>query len=217
VLEAPAAGSLAEALAVVPDPERVSGHGKAFRAACHWVGGRPYSPAEVMTMASTSLRDVLDQLAEWERHHRPSIPPPPMAPLSSLEERLADRITAFAGSMRFVYLHSAWFGLWILVNLGLVSAVTGGLLPPFDPFPFGLLTMVVSLEAIFLTTFVMISQNRQAALADQRAELDYQVNVKAEAETAKLLMLVEALIAHHAELATSEVREPSRPPTPPNT
>jgi len=140
-----------------------------------------------------------------------------MAPRSSLEERLADGITAFAGSMRFVYLHSAWFGLWILVNLGLVSAVTGGLLPPFDPFPFGLLTMVVSLEAIFLTTFVMISQNRQAALADQRAELDYQVNVKAEAETAKLLMMVEALIAHHAELATSEVREPSRPPTPPNT
>lgn len=73
----------------------------------------------------------------------------------------------------------------ILVNLGLVAAAAGGLLGPFDPFPVGLLTMIVSLEAIFLATFVMISQNRLAAVADHRADLDYQVNVKAEAEIAR--------------------------------
>ena len=65
--------------------------------------------------------------------------------------RLADTITAFSGSMRFVALHVIWFGAWILLNLTVLD---------FDPFPFGLLTMVVSLEAIFLSTFVLISQNR---------------------------------------------------------
>jgi uncharacterized membrane protein len=71
--------------------------------------------------------------------------------------RLADAITGFSGSMRFVALHVVWFGVWILLNL----------LLPFDPFPFGLLTMLVSLEAIFLSTFVLISQNRH----DQRDHL----------------------------------------------
>lgn len=73
----------------------------------------------------------------------------------------------------------------------------------FDPFPFGLLTLVVSLEAIYLSTFVMIAQNRQSAVADARARSDYEVNVRAEAEIAKLLHLVEALIAHQAELTDS--------------
>ena len=70
---------------------------------------------------------------------------------ASASLRLADSITAFSGSMRFVALHVIWFGAWILLNLAVVH---------FDPFPFGLLTMVVSLEAIFLSTFVLISQNR---------------------------------------------------------
>ena len=65
--------------------------------------------------------------------------------------RLADTITAFSGSMRFVALHVIWFGAWIIINLTVLH---------FDPFPFGLLTMLVSLEAIFLSTFVLISQNR---------------------------------------------------------
>ncbi|MEP6468268.1 MAG: DUF1003 domain-containing protein [Chloroflexota bacterium] len=65
--------------------------------------------------------------------------------------RLADWITSFAGSMRFVALHVVWFGAWVLVNQ---------FAPAFDPFPFGLLTMIVSLEAIFLSTFILISQNR---------------------------------------------------------
>src|SRR3989442_2323273 len=91
------------------------------------------------------------------------------------QNRLTDAITNFAGSMPFVYLHSVWFGVWILINLGLAGASLA-----FDKFPFGLLTMIVSLEAIFLSTFVMISQNRQAARADVRAKLDFETNLRAE-------------------------------------
>jgi len=91
------------------------------------------------------------------------------------QDRAADAITTFAGSLNFVYIHSVWFGLWILLNVGLVgSAVT------FDKFPFGLLTMIVSLEAIFLSTFVMVSQNRQAARADIRSQLDFETNLRSE-------------------------------------
>ena len=91
------------------------------------------------------------------------------------QNRLTDAITNFAGSMSFVYLHTLWFGLWILINLGLAGAALA-----FDKFPFGLLTMIVSLEAIFLSTFVMISQNRQAARADIRSELDFENNIRGE-------------------------------------
>ena len=92
------------------------------------------------------------------------------------EDRLADRVTAFAGSMAFIYIHAAWFGTWIVVNLG--RHVLG--VPRFDPFPFGLLTMVVSLEAIFLATLVMISQNRQSHRSDIRSEIDFENNLRAE-------------------------------------
>ncbi len=93
------------------------------------------------------------------------------------EGKAADKITTFAGTMSFVYIHTVWFSIWILTNLGLL-----GLGLEFDKFPFGLLTLIVSLEAIFLSTFVMISQNRQANAAEIRSELDYQTNVKAEKE-----------------------------------
>jgi uncharacterized membrane protein len=89
-----------------------------------------------------------------------------------LQDRLADQITAFAGSMAFVYLHMAWFAAWIVIN------VTGW---RFDPFPFGLLTLIVSLEAIFLSTFVMISQNRESARSDLRARQDFETNALSEA------------------------------------
>jgi uncharacterized membrane protein len=95
--------------------------------------------------------------------------------LRRAEDQTADRITNFAGSMRFVYAHTIWFSVWILGNLGLA-----GLGFHFDRFPFGLLTMIVSLEAIFLATFVMISQNRQAARSDLRAQLDFENNLRGE-------------------------------------
>jgi len=91
------------------------------------------------------------------------------------QDRAADKITAFAGSLNFVYLHSVWFGIWIAVNVGVLGASL-----KFDKFPFGLLTMIVSLEAIFLSTFVMVSQNRQAARADVRSELDFETNLRSE-------------------------------------
>src|SRR6266567_7530532 len=95
--------------------------------------------------------------------------------LQRTQDRVADAITTFAGSLNFVYIHSVWFGLRILLNVGLLGAAL-----EFDKFPFGLLTMIVSLEAIFLSTFVMVSQNRQAARADVRSELDFETNLRAE-------------------------------------
>ena len=89
------------------------------------------------------------------------------------EERVADRITRFTGSMRFVYLHLLLFGLWIIWNLGWIG------LKPFDP-SFVVLAMFASVEAIFLSTFVLISQNRMNLQADKRAELDLQVSLLAE-------------------------------------
>ena len=91
------------------------------------------------------------------------------------QDRAADRVTAFAGSLNFVYLHSIWFGIWIALNVG---AIGSGI--AFDKYPFGLLTMIVSLEAIFLSTFVMVSQNRQSARSDIRAQLDFETNLRAE-------------------------------------
>jgi uncharacterized membrane protein len=89
-----------------------------------------------------------------------------------LQDRAADQITAFAGSMSFVYLHVAWFAVWIVMNVTEWR---------FDPFPFGLLTLIVSLEAIFLSTFVMISQNRESARSDLRAMQDFETNALSEA------------------------------------
>lgn len=92
-----------------------------------------------------------------------------------VQDRTADSITSVAGSMRFVYIHLIWFGIWIGLNVGLA-----GVDHEFDTFPFGLLTMIVSLEAIFLSTFVMISQNRQSARSDLRTTIDFENNVRGE-------------------------------------
>ena len=91
------------------------------------------------------------------------------------QDRIADRVMSFAGSLNFVYIHSVWFGVWILLNVGILGATL-----QFDKFPFGLLTMIVSLEAIFLSTFVMVSQNRQAERSDIRSQLDFETNLRAE-------------------------------------
>src|SRR5687767_10201923 len=79
----------------------------------------------------------------------------------SLEERIADRITGFTGSTTFVILHILWFTAWIAMGSGVFG------IPSFDPFPYSLLTMIVSLEAIFLSTFVLISQNRMVEESDE--------------------------------------------------
>ncbi|MDH6522162.1 putative membrane protein [Streptomyces sp. SAI-090] len=97
------------------------------------------------------------------------------ARMRSSHDRVADAITSFAGTMRFVYLHALWFTIWIALNEGFLGKA--GI---FDPYPFGLLTMIVSLEAIFLSTFVMVSQNRQAARENVRADLDFETNLRSE-------------------------------------
>lgn len=106
----------------------------------------------------------------------------------SKDERAADRITAFVGTMRFVYLHAALFDGWILLNLGVIPGIK-----PFDPFPFVRLAMWASVEAIFLSTFVLISQNRMMALAEKRSELDLQVSLLAEHEVTRQIHMVDAL------------------------
>ena len=106
----------------------------------------------------------------------------------TFDERVADGITAFAGTMRFAYLHGLVFGGWILVNSGIV-----GRLRPFDPFPFVMLAMIASVEAIFLSTFVLVSQNRAARISESRAELDLQINLIAEHELTQLVQMVEAV------------------------
>jgi CRP/FNR family transcriptional regulator, cyclic AMP receptor protein len=99
---------------------------------------------------------------------------------SNILERISDWLAWFSGSMPFLISHSVWFITWISLN----TLILGD--RAFDPFPFGLLTMIVSLEAIFLACFVLISQNRQAQKDKVRADIEYEVNIKAELEVAHL-------------------------------
>jgi len=99
--------------------------------------------------------------------------------ISSLQ-RVADWISWFSGSMMFLMVNVLWFVVWIVINVLPLGV------PQFDPFPFGLLTMIVSLESIFLTCFVLISQNRQAEKDRVRADIEYDVNIKAELEIGHL-------------------------------
>ncbi|AWK88320.1 DUF1003 domain-containing protein [Azospirillum thermophilum] len=114
---------------------------------------------------------------------------------ASAEEKIAEAITRFTGSMLFVYLHLGFFGIWIAANLGWIPV-----LPRWDP-SFVVLAMFASVEAIFLSTFVLISQNRMAAAADKRADLDLQISLLAEHEVTKLTALV-AAIAERLEVRT---------------
>lgn len=144
-------------------------------------------------MASTkemgaTLRDNIAELTARQRAEAQGAP---------WTDRLADRITGFTGSMRFVALHLIVFGAWILINLGAIPIV-----PRFDP-TFVVLAMVASVEAIFLSTFVLISQNRMAAAADRRADLDLHVNLLAEHELTTLAELVER-IAARLDISTND-------------
>ncbi|CDX36582.1 putative membrane protein [Mesorhizobium sp. SOD10] len=109
------------------------------------------------------------------------------AKAASLEQRAAAAISSFAGSMIFVYIHLVIFGAWIGLNLGIVTFIK-----PFDP-SLVILAMFASVEAIFLSTFVLINQNRMAAEDDARADLDLQVSLLNEHETTKLIKLVEEI------------------------
>jgi uncharacterized membrane protein len=127
------------------------------------------------------------------------------AAASSWQAKVAGRITAFTGSMGFVFLHLAIFGGWIAINLGLVPGV-----PKFDE-SFVVLAMIASVEAIFLSTFVLIAQNRMAAEADKRADLDLQISLLTEHELTKLAQVVGRMAERlGVSVADPEVREIER-------
>jgi uncharacterized membrane protein len=120
------------------------------------------------------------------------------------EERIAGAITRFTGSMRFVYFHAAAYGFWIIANLGWVPG-----LAPWDA-TFVVLAMIASVEAIFLSTFILISQNRMAAVADRRAELDLQISLLTEHEVTKLVEMVAAMSDRVGVRPSGEVDELKR-------
>ncbi|MEH2321922.1 DUF1003 domain-containing protein [Nostoc sp.] len=105
----------------------------------------------------------------------------------NLQDRIADAVTSFSGHIVFVYVHIVWFGAWIVLNTGRIGV------HPFDPFPYGLLTMVVSLEAIFLSTFVLISQNRLSEESEYRANLNLQIALLTEHEVTRVLQMLDAI------------------------
>jgi uncharacterized membrane protein len=115
--------------------------------------------------------------------------------------RLSDAITAMAGSDTSLVAHLAWFGGWIAANSGLSPW------PPFDPFPYNILTSVTSLEAIFLALFVLASQNRLTREADKRAHLDLQVNLLAEQEMTVVLPMLKELCEHFSLTTTVQSAE----------
>jgi uncharacterized membrane protein len=119
-------------------------------------------------------------------------------------DRIADAITAFAGSMWCVYVHALAFGVWLLLNARFV---------PFpykwDPYPYVMLAMTASVEAIFLSTFILVTQNRMQRTADRRAELDLQISLLAEHELTRAIRLIDSIAVHlHApRLGQSELDE----------
>jgi uncharacterized membrane protein len=148
------------------------------------------SPARPLTTIR-GIREIV-QVEERNRKARSRI------------DLISGAITNLAGSAAAILIHLVWFVLWILINTRLVPGIAA-----FDPFPFGFLTMVVSLEAIFLTLFVLISQNRMSAEADRRARLDLEINILAERETTMILRMLNE-ISSHLEIkggARSELEE----------
>jgi len=123
----------------------------------------------------------------------------------SFSDHIASFVTAVVGSMAMVWLNLLWFAAWI-------GGHESGILH-IDPFPYGLLTMIVSLEAIFFSLFVLIAQNRQAQLADKRAKLDLQINVIAEHEVTKVIQMVEQLQRHLGLTQPDEEIASMRSPT----
>ncbi len=121
----------------------------------------------------------------------------------SKKDRIADAIGSFAGTVTFVLLHLVWFAAWTVINLGLIPEI-----PKFDPYPYQLLAMIVSLEGVLLSTFVLIKQNRMTLLSDRRGHLDLQINLLTEQEVTKLLQLMERVSARlGVEGGDAEVKE----------
>jgi uncharacterized membrane protein len=124
-------------------------------------------------------------------------------------EMLAERIAKFCGSMKFVWVHVIWFTSWIVFNL-----MPG--MKHIDPFPFTFLTLVVSLEAIFLSTFILISQNHDTQISERRNHLDLQINLLSEQENTKMIQMLQAIadkigvdLSHDSDL--EKLRQETQP------
>ncbi|BDI29261.1 hypothetical protein CCAX7_13120 [Capsulimonas corticalis] len=143
---------------------------------------REQEPSEEYTTPNPILSDVIERNIRTIDRLRMEA-----AQARKTPDRVSDIITDFSGRLIFVYVHILWFGSWILLNTGKVGV------RPFDPYPYGLLTMVVSLEAIFLSTFVLISQNRLSVEADRRADLDLQIGLLTEHEVTRVLRMLDVV------------------------
>jgi uncharacterized membrane protein len=145
--------------------------------------------ARLRRLRSGNVLDVvqqnIDALLEHERRALEQLP---------ISDRIAERVTAIAGSSWFLYANVAWFTIWILMNEGWYG------MRKFDPYPFGLLTLALSIEAIVLSIFVLVSQNRMQSESDRRSELDVQINLLTEYEITQVLKLTTA-IARKLEVA----------------
>jgi len=160
----------------------------------------PTVPPPAPDSLNSSLRRNIDALRRRRQQEEAR---------ASFEERFAQAITRFTGSMRFVYVHAALYGFWIIANLGWLG------FKPWDP-TFVVLAMIASVEAIFLSTFILISQNRMSALAERRAELDLQVSLLAEHEITKLVQLVSDIaerldVAHEVRRDAEELKRTVAP------
>ena len=160
-------------------------------------GNRPDGPtAEQLTEQNVETITRLEEAAREQR---------------TPTDRLAEKIARFCGSMTFVWVHVVWFGGWIVFNV-----IPGT--RHVDPFPFTFLTLIVSLEAIFLSTFILISQNQDSRISERRSHLDLQLNLLSEQENTKMITMLHAIAAKvgadlsqdpHLE-ALSEETEPER-------
>ncbi len=153
----------------------------ATRTASHDVPSDAAATPETASQTTEGLNANVEEIVRLEQRDRLAM---------SRSDRVANWFATFSGRISFLLLHAVWFGVWIVWNAGRVG------LSPFDAYPFGLLTVIVSLEAIFLSTFVLISQNRQALAADRRAKVDLQINLLTEQETTRILTLVTAMSRH---------------------
>jgi len=136
-------------------------------------GARYHQPRNVEEMTEQNVQTIV-QLEETAKANR------------NKTDQMADIIAQFCGSFTFVWVHLIWFAAWIVVN-GLPGVAH------FDPYPFTFLTLVVSLEAIFLSTFILISQNHETRLSERRNQLDLQINLLTEQENTKMLKILERI------------------------
>lgn len=145
------------------------------------IPSEPLSPASEPASAPGPVGDLTERnvrmIVELEQAAKAA---------STRSDRIAMAIAGFCGTMVFAWVQLAWVGAWIVVN-----AWPGR--EPFDPFPFSLLGVVVSLEAVLLSTFILVSQNRENVLAQRRSHLDLQINLLTEQENTKMLHLLERI------------------------